>query len=86
MSKLHCRCGNIINLSTIPSPNEKYLIDSRDFYSVIESLDSQAYKQAVQMLEEKTLSVVTCDNCGRYYVSKGEDSYHKYQAFVPENT
>jgi hypothetical protein len=48
-------------------------------------MDSQAYKQAEQMLEEKTLSVVICDSCGRHYVSKGEDS-NEYQAFVPENT
>jgi hypothetical protein len=84
MPKLQCRCSNVINLSTIPCPSEKWLIESADFFAIIEALDSQDYKQAEQMLEEKTLSVVTCDNCGRYYVSKGNDSV-EYFAFVPED-
>jgi hypothetical protein len=85
MPKLHCKCGDTINLSLIPCPSEKLLIGSADYETILEFLENQAYNEAEKMLETNALSVIICDNCGRYYVSKGKDS-DEYRALVPENT
>jgi rubrerythrin len=83
MPKFLCRCEHVVNLSPVPCPEEKFLIDGADFYAVIEAIASQPYKQAIDMLEEKTRSVLVCAECGRHYVSKGHDS-EEYWAYVRE--
>ena len=85
MPNLLCKCGNTINLSPIPCPSEKLLVGSSDFESILELLESHACEEAERLLESKTQSVIICDNCGRYHISKGGDSTG-YQILTPEET
>ncbi len=83
MPKFLCRCEHVINLSPVPCPQEKFLIDGDDFNAILELMDGNEYQQAVSMLEEKAVSVIVCDTCGRHYLRKDQDS-NEYWAFVRE--
>ena len=79
--KLICKCGVTIDLSPIPCPDERFLIDASDMESVFEAIDEDTSK-AEELLETRSQSVIVCKSCGRYYVSKGDSN--EYSVLVPE--
>ena len=82
MPKLKCRCENVIDLSPVPCPNERFLIGSMEMEKVFDALDENA-SSAETILETQTQSVIVCDRCGRFYLSKSDDS-NEYAVLVPE--
>lgn len=61
MPKVLCECGNWINLSDIPSPNQKLMISDNDFDKYWETeIDVE------QLYKEMTL-IVVCPICERLY-------------------
>lgn len=84
MPNLACKCGNVIDLSPVPCPNEYSLISDRDMEAVFDAMDA-APSSAVDLLEAAATSVIVCDVCGRYYISKGKESV-EYTVLSPETS
>ena len=85
MPKLGCLCGNVINLSPIPCPNEFALISGADMEAVFSALEDSPLT-AENLLETVATSVIVCDVCGRYYISKGKDSSDYFILALEEET
>ena len=83
MPNLFCFCGNKIDLSPIPCPDEKMLIGVEDYDDVMEALQNQDARKAEDLLENKVQSVIICDSCGRYFLSKGPGS-PEYHVLIPD--
>jgi hypothetical protein len=60
------------------------MLASEDFENVLELLENGT-SDIVEFLEQHSVSVVVCDRCGRYYISKGLDS-NEYDVLVPERS
>lgn len=82
MPNLVCKCGNMIDLSTVPCPNGYSLISDADMEVVYDALED-APSTAEALLEKVARGVVICDVCGRYYISKGKESVD-YFVLSPE--
>lgn len=61
MPKVLCKCGHFINLSDIPSPNQRLMISDVDYDKYWGKIDAE------ELFKEMTL-VVVCPNCGRLYI------------------
>ncbi|PDS23997.1 hypothetical protein [Flavobacterium branchiophilum] len=61
MPKYICKCGNLINLSDIPSPNQLLMIEDVDYDKFFEKIDAEE-------LYDEMMLVVRCDTCKRLYV------------------
>ena len=59
------------------------MISAEDLETVFDQM-SESPEQAESLLEEKTVSVIVCDNCGRYFISKADSN--EYICLIPENT
>ncbi|WP_379967967.1 hypothetical protein [Epilithonimonas sp. UC225_85] len=68
MPKYICKCGNIINLSDIPSPNQLLLIEDRDYDKYFGDIDAEKLHHDMSL-------VVRCVNCKRLYIF--ENGYSK---------
>lgn len=61
MPKYICKCGNPINLSDIPSPNQLMMIEDVDYDKFFEKIDAE------QLYREMILAV-RCNVCQRLYI------------------
>ena len=82
MPNLACKCGNVIDLSPIPCPNEFLLLSDMDMEAVFHAIEDSP-STAEDLLEKAATSVVVCNSCGRYYISKGKGTVD-YVVLVPE--
>jgi hypothetical protein len=82
MPKLSCKCGHVINLSPVPGPDEFWLISDADMEDIYDATESSP-STVEEKLQASSTSVVICPSCGRFYVSKGNDSL-EYNVFSPE--
>ena len=73
MPNVACKCGNVIDLSPIPCPNEFLLFSDADMETVLGAIEDSP-STAESLLETAATSVIVCDGCGRYYLSKGKDA------------
>jgi len=83
MPRLECKCGNIINLSSIPCLNEYFLIPAGALTDVFSALSKERPRIAERRLKESVSSVIVCESCGRQHHSHGRDSI-SYFSLVPE--
>jgi hypothetical protein len=68
MPKYICNCGNPINLSDIPSPNQLLMIEDLDYDKFFEKIDAEE-------LYGEMMLVVRCNACKRLYIF--ENSFDK---------
>lgn len=64
MSKLKCKCGFIINLVTVPSPDGYLLISEEKADEIELSIENEGNLSLVfDQLENSSSSVYLCPNC-----------------------
>lgn len=61
MPKTHCKCGYFIDLSEIPSPNQKLIISDIKYDKFEGLVDAEEVFKSMHIVAE-------CNECGRIYI------------------
>lgn len=76
MPKLVCKCGNVIDLTSVPCPSESLLVRDR----ILEDLAGQSFggDEFSRWLEDRATRVYGCERCRRLIVfwRTGEPTYY----------
>lgn len=80
MPKFSCKCGQIINLSTIPNNFEMLMISEKKIDDITPESSSKCSNigEFLDLLYDNSTNIISCNKCGRLYIEESEGMYTSY--------
>lgn len=81
MSKFKCNCGEVLDLSVSPAPQEFCLTPERIIDSIVDFFEKNTFDAEVfySKLNENLRDVICCDKCSRIWVEDTPGKFSSYQ-------
>lgn len=82
MPKFSCQCGNVINLSVIPNPNEYAFISELKIDEFMSSYEEGklSLDDRLDLLLEGAIRTIFCKQCGRFHLEREDGFYNTYSS------